>query len=271
MNSVCKFVLANPRTDEMHIINFVYEHNPRQNAKLSVSTVCRICYVTSGSAHFSIAKNNTNLKAGDIFFVLSGENFAILGDEDFRYMYVSVLGSRLNLELDRLKINAQNCVFRDVKGMKSTWEYAIQNTSDAIDLVCKGVVYLTLAAISEYCITKNEESFDDSKLPLAFLIKKFIDENFKSPDFCRKSIAEKFSYSEQYVSKIFALHYKIRIGEYVNTMRVNFASSLFDKNYKNVAEIAYASGFTDALYFSKVFKRKIGLSPKQYLKSKSLE
>ena len=34
-----------------------------------------------------------------------------------------------------------------------------------------------------------------------------------------------------------------------------------------VKEVAYAAGFSDPLYFSTVFKKSLGQSPKEYMKS----
>ena len=59
------------------------------------------------------------------------------------------------------------------------------------------------------------------------------------------------------------------IAEYINTVRINHACALMDKGERGVAEIAARVGFRDALYFSKVFKRNVGISPSAYIKKGS--
>ena len=47
--------------------------------------------------------------------------------------------------------------------------------------------------------------------------------------------------------------------------KVHYACTLINQGFTSVKEIAAMSGYRDALYFSKVFKRKMGVSPKQYI------
>jgi AraC-like DNA-binding protein len=52
--------------------------------------------------------------------------------------------------------------------------------------------------------------------------------------------------------------------DYLRSLRLKFAVSLFDRGLDSVKNVALLSGFTDPLYFSTVFKKHIGLSPKEY-------
>lgn len=54
--------------------------------------------------------------------------------------------------------------------------------------------------------------------------------------------------------------------EFVNSLRVQAATKLFDDGERMVAEVAYKTGFSDPKYFSKCFKKKVGLSPSEYIK-----
>lgn len=268
MNNICKFVLSNPFSDSAHIINFVYEANPDNKAEPILNTVCRICYVTDGTAMVNCGRMKAEVKKGDVFFVFPAEVFSVNGDENFRYMYISFLGTRFNSELEKLNINSGNFHFSDVEDISEVWKGILSLKTDVVDLICEGVVFYTLAKIADMYSSFNEDT-DISVLPdKATSVKKYIDDNFKNADISLAKISEVFSYSSQHISKLFKEQYKIGINEYISTMRINFACLLIDKKYTNVTEIAYASGFCDALYFSKVFKRRIGMSPKQYMKEK---
>lgn len=265
MSSICKFVLSNPSSDAVHIINFVYEVNPRMNKDLSISAAYRMCYVTNGTAAVTCGRKDVKVKKGDVFFVFPAEKFAICGDDDFRYMYISFLGTRLNAELDKFRINLDNFVFSGLENLDSIWDGILSLKTDVINLACEGVTLYTLSQIA--CAYERQSTEGDaSVIPAkAILIKNFIDENFKNPSLSLKTIGAAFMYSNQHISKLFKEQFKIGFTEYLTTIRINYACSLIDKNYTSVTEIAYASGFEDALYFSKVFKRKIGVSPKQYI------
>ena len=46
--------------------------------------------------------------------------------------------------------------------------------------------------------------------------------------------------------------------------RIKRACQLLQQTDKNIAEVAYACGFTDPKYFSRSFKQSTGLSPTEY-------
>lgn len=52
--------------------------------------------------------------------------------------------------------------------------------------------------------------------------------------------------------------------EYHLTLRMNMAKELLNSTTLNISEIAHQTGFESVFYFSKFFKRKAGLSPKNY-------
>lgn len=51
-----------------------------------------------------------------------------------------------------------------------------------------------------------------------------------------------------------------------SSFKIEIALRLLSNNSLNISEVAYGVGFDDPKYFSKRFKREIGLSPKEYRK-----
>ena len=51
---------------------------------------------------------------------------------------------------------------------------------------------------------------------------------------------------------------------YLNNYRLSVAAERLIETERSVSEIAYAVGINDPLYFSKLFKRTYGTSPKEY-------
>ncbi len=68
----------------------------------------------------------------------------------------------------------------------------------------------------------------------------------------------------------FAHLFKAEIGTsphlYQQELRINNAKLLLSSTKLSVSEICTQSGYTDPLYFSRIFKRKVGLSPMEYRK-----
>ena len=101
----------------------------------------------------------------------------------------------------------------------------------------------------------------------AQLIKQFIDEQYANPDLNVEVISRRFSYHKKYVSSLFKRQFGMGVAEYINTIRINHACALIDKGECGVSEISAAVGFRDALYFSKVFKSRLGVSPRVYMEN----
>jgi transcriptional regulator GlxA family with amidase domain len=58
---------------------------------------------------------------------------------------------------------------------------------------------------------------------------------------------------------------KLTPAGYIRMMRLERAAQLLVQQAGNVSEVAYAVGFQDAYYFSRLFKQTFGLSPSKLL------
>ena len=53
-------------------------------------------------------------------------------------------------------------------------------------------------------------------------------------------------------------------------LRIKYAVSLLEHGIGSVKNVAFLSGFSDPMYFSTVFKKVVGVSPKDYMLRKQL-
>ncbi|MDN8587991.1 AraC family transcriptional regulator [Paenibacillus sp. 11B] len=81
-----------------------------------------------------------------------------------------------------------------------------------------------------------------------------------------ESLAEQWNYSIQYLSKQF----KLRTGrspiEYVIQARMAKAKELMIRTDATAQEIASSVGYSDVFYFTRLFKKQVGMTPGQYKK-----
>jgi AraC-like DNA-binding protein len=54
-------------------------------------------------------------------------------------------------------------------------------------------------------------------------------------------------------------------SEYLRSLRLKHAVLLMDHGIDSVKNVALLSGFNDPLYFSTVFRKSTGVSPKEYM------
>ncbi|WP_432408516.1 response regulator [Wukongibacter sp. M2B1] len=91
----------------------------------------------------------------------------------------------------------------------------------------------------------------------------FVNENYHEA-LSVEEIAKKFSISSFYFSRLFKEYQNINFVDYITQVRIKKAIELFDDESLNIKEIAHLVGYHDANYFSRVFKKNMGLSPKKY-------
>lgn len=77
-------------------------------------------------------------------------------------------------------------------------------------------------------------------------------------------VAEKVGISSGYLSTLFNQNLQCGFIDYLNGVRIERACCYLEQNYFKTYEIAYRVGFRDEKYFSKVFKKLKGMTPKEY-------
>lgn len=75
------------------------------------------------------------------------------------------------------------------------------------------------------------------------------------------SLAKEFGYSTDYFSHVFKKAFGVSPQRYVINKRIAAAKHLLITTDKNVSEIALFCGFNDALYFTRIFSKEIGVAP----------
>ena len=83
---------------------------------------------------------------------------------------------------------------------------------------------------------------------------------------------EEFAQELQMGRSIFYKKIKTLTGmpplDYIQGIRIKHSVTLLDSGRYNISTVAYMCGFNDPKYFSKYFKKKMGVTPTEYLKQK---
>lgn len=117
----------------------------------------------------------------------------------------------------------------------------------------------------KYLSTENKENSNTSDIENGFVseAKNYIEEHY-SESLTVADVAEKIGISSGYLSTIFNQELGLGFAEYLNGLKVEHACVYLEQNYLKVYEIAYKVGFHDEKYFTKVFKKIKGMTPKDY-------
>lgn len=140
----------------------------------------------------------------------------------------------------------------------------IEQKSDKIygNYICSGLIYQYI--LEFYHTAKStEEGKDRSSLLMPVL--NYIDDNY-SKDFPMTVLAELAGITPQHLCRVFKETMHMRPNEYLMMCRLSEAKRLLKFSDIPVAEIGRQMGFSDAGYFSTVFRRHEKISPAEYRK-----
>lgn len=98
---------------------------------------------------------------------------------------------------------------------------------------------------------------------IIYKIVSYIENNYNN-DIRLSDIAKKHFINSQYLSKLFKKTIGINYSEYLFNTRIEHAKILLKETDKNLSLIAYETGFENMSYFCNRFKKKTGITPKEY-------
>lgn len=265
--NVCHFIPYHKDYHSIHTINFVFETMPQQYSPPKSKAVYMVHYVKSGNGYLHFSGESMPLSAGDVFFTFPGVPFSIESSDNFSYMYISFLGSRANMIMEKIKISRFNFIFKGCEKLCDFWQQGLNIKPELSDLMSESILLYTFSFIGKKVLTFDDEI--KSKDNVALIIKKYVDDNFADCDLSLDSISRNLSYNKKYISTIFKKHMGLGLSEYLNIIRIQHACTLIRQGFTFVLDIANFCGYSDSQYFSKVFKQKMGICPSGYIKSKT--
>jgi len=79
-----------------------------------------------------------------------------------------------------------------------------------------------------------------------------------------RTVSAAIQITSNHFSHLFHKQHKVCFSEYLTEQRLNYSKTLLKDLALNIAEVALKSGFHDAGYFTRRFKQKTGLTPREW-------
>lgn len=263
-HSVCNLIRKTDRTDEINIFNFIYEKKPAENRDYFKKSHYKLLLCVSGNAKLSYNGTPVSLAAGDLLFSFPDAAVTLLSEEDFTFIYITFDGIVAGSTLRELGVDEGHCLFTGYGECLPTFENCIGlSTPDNSYFLAKSAMLFLFA-----CMKSKAAKQTVPKAALVGDIKAFIENRYSDPDLSVDGIARSFSYNKNYLSTVFKKETGVSIVKYINDVRINTACALAG-NITGVKDIALLCGFSDPLYFSRLFRQATGVTPREYIKMKN--
>lgn len=134
--------------------------------------------------------------------------------------------------------------------------------SEKREIILAGLLQVLLGLLLH--ITDRDSEFSAEVPRKVSQCRQLVRAGLTNPQMSVRTLAESLRCAPDYLSHLFCKSTGITLSKFINCERISHASGLLSNTDLSVKEIAWASGFSDPGYFSRIFRRFSGVSPRGF-------
>ena len=237
-----------------------------------------LLFCIRGGGRFFCDEQYFDATAGDLIVVNSTEVHTIFSEAGIEFFALIVYPSFTeDIETHNLRIQSfvpqdsfvKDCFLKIERTKKAKAENRV-----GADMLMKSYTYQLFAHLfRRYAAdapTGTELAEQAAKLKRLDTVLCYISKHFAEPIYTSE-LAALCYLSEGYFCRFFRKTTGRTAAEYISEYRIGQAAKLLTNTDNSVSEIAAKTGFDDAAYFARIFRRFTGVSPTEYRKTSKKE
>jgi YesN/AraC family two-component response regulator len=150
-----------------------------------------------------------------------------------------------------------------IKKTLTTLVHALGDREDTNRLASIGQFYVLLSYLKQATGLMEIPLGETTSSSCVEHATRFIQQNY-SIELDVQTICDYVNYSRSYLSRAFHQETGFTIPEYINKIRMENAMELLRETILPLREVATSVGIRDSFYFSKLFKKFTGQTPREY-------
>ncbi len=252
------------------------------STEMAVSTIphnhreFEILLFRSGNAEVSVGSQTYNVQSGDMVFINPFEVHSIrfLPDREKPSRLCICFDTDILIKeksiADMLGENSRAVNF--IKAADAEYPanelYALTEAYNAAEKWSDSEIIARLTLIFVYMMKNSfiqTSANSDENVKFCAAVLGYIQNNFHD-DITSSGAAEALGYTQSYFCRAFRRYFRKTFSEYLTMYRIANARIIIENNNISVAELAEKCGFNSYSYFSKCFRRYIGILPSEYKK-----
>ena len=225
--------------------------------------------LSEGECDFHVGGHSYTAYPGDLMIVNSAEIHSFTVKNRIRFYSLLLFPSFFD-DVESGDIRLESLVKGDtlVKEFFADMYREYTGGERMSDMMLKSHAYALVAYLGRnYAVTQNAATpSDKSKLNRLYGVLEYIGENY-SERITTRDLAASCFLSEEHFCRFFKMAVGKTVTEYINQYRVERASILLTNTEEAIGRIGESVGFDNVNYFSRIFKRIKGVTPKEYRKA----
>ena len=224
-------------------------------------------YIVSGVGYLEINGQKYRLEAGDVYLIHPGDSCEYYADKEnpYKKYWINFACMMFFNEL----IKAYGIEDRIIRGLdisehfKKIFELEkLSDLNDELYIPISRILFCAMMDIAEHKKKHSELTRGD----IAYAVKKKLNSSVTTP-ITLDDIAAIFFHSKNDVIRKFKKKYGVTPYSYLVDLRIRRGKNLLINTNKTLSEIASELCFSSEYHFSNTFKKKVGVSPKEYRRS----
>ena len=240
------------------IVSAVHIRNAEGSLHIPGDNYNKIIYISGGSFECEFSKN---IEEKHLLFIAKATDVSLKIKEPLNAYIIGFINHE-NIEIKPVYYKVKSAdIFENLfRSIHTAW------TRKGLYFMtkCKQWLYEIIFRIKKDC----EEAYvpDHNAIRLKPALD-YINENYLNETISTVTLAKMCNMGETRFRYIFKMTTGNTPRNYINTLKIQYASELIkSKSYKNINEVAIASGFSDLSYFSRIFLKIYGIRPRTFIK-----
>jgi len=221
-----------------------------------------IVFIKFGSISYDIDGRTIRLEKGDILLLKKGEAYNAYNSDgpEIPYAFYIVYFDIVQDEIPYFKRLAKITHYEKFLDLFEKGYSIGKKMGTAYKIALRAV-------LSDILYNLYKEYYSSKITEPSFLhmekAKKHIDAHYNEK-ITITTLTDLSGFSRAHFKRLFSKYYNMTPSEYITMVRIEHAKTMLESNIFSLKEIAEQCGFYDEYYFSKVFQKKVGCTPKKY-------
>lgn len=230
----------------------------------------QLLYIAEGKAHFYFDGVERIVEKGEmvLFHPYDHQSYFYFPKDKCQSYWVHFTGSDVDKILEEYQFPAHENIIES--GTSAEYQWLFEQMIREMQLRRENYKELLTMLLRHVFLLVNRYLKESRKMGVSALNEiecaiRYFNEHY-TEELCMETYAQSLHLSPCWFTRRFKQITKVTPLQYVLSIRLANAKTLLESSDYNVTEVAYAVGFHNPLYFTRLFTKRVGVSPKEYKK-----